>query len=174
MLQILLKGSDSDEFKRVKKVAEFSVALAYHLILETSFLLDQQKMLFSTPQLQEYVSDAIIKRSNGLSSPSLPEYCDRLADQNAKTRDLDESIRICMEDRKQQLLFDPRVSINKNMDDDIETGLDSPSISVLVSRRNARRGIICDPSHFLNITFYKNIDVSLEKFLRDLFNLVCF
>ncbi|VVB08641.1 unnamed protein product [Arabis nemorensis] len=160
---ILLKGSDSDELKRVKKVAEYSVTLAYHLILETSFLVDQQEMLFSTPQLQEYVSDAI-KRSSGFSSPSLPKYCGRLADQNAKTRDLDESIRICLEDRKHELLFDPRLLINKNMDED--TGL------AWILRRNARSGIYCDPipSHFGNITCYKNVDATLEKFLRNLFN----
>ncbi|KFK32060.1 hypothetical protein AALP_AA6G194500 [Arabis alpina] len=124
---ILLKGSDSDELKRVKKVVEYSVTLAYHLILETYFLLDHQEMLstiLSTPQLQESVFDDI-----------------------------------------------NRVSLLTNMDDNIETPLDFPSIRVLVSKRNARRRIICDPSHFLDVTFYKNSDVSLEKFLRDLFNL---
>lgn len=123
MLQILLKGSDTSNLKRVKRVVEYSVRLAYHLNLETSFLLDQQAML-----------SKII-----LSS---------------------------------KMLFDPRVSIFAKTDDDIEPDLDSPSILVIVSKRNARKGIICDPSRFLNLTFYQNIDVPLEKFLRNLFSQV--
>lgn len=95
-----------------------------------------------------------------------------------------ESMGDCVEDtakendRKQQLLFDPRVVQGLvNTDDrdllktdyDIETVLDSPSIMVLVSKRNARSGKICDPSHFSHIVFYMDSYVSLEKFLRDLF-----
>lgn len=47
------------------------------------------------------------------------------------------------------------------------TNGDSKSILVLMSRRNALRGTICEQSHFSHIMFYKNFDVPLGKFLRD-------
>lgn len=59
---------------------------------------------------------------------------------------------------------------NKNQSqkkDDINAVLDSQSILVLMSSRNALRGTICQQSHFSHIMFYKNFDVPLGKFLRD-------
>lgn len=44
---ILLKGSSSDELKKVKCVVQLAVIMAYHLILENSFILNQRAM-FST------------------------------------------------------------------------------------------------------------------------------
>ncbi|RWV96502.1 hypothetical protein BHE74_00026705 [Ensete ventricosum] len=37
---ILLKGAHSDELKKIKRVVQYAVFAAYHLILETSFLVD--------------------------------------------------------------------------------------------------------------------------------------
>ncbi|GAB4844844.1 hypothetical protein Ancab_038232 [Ancistrocladus abbreviatus] len=51
--------------------------------------------------------------------------------------------------------------------DDINSVLDSESILVLMSSRNASRGTICEQSHFSHIKFYRNFDVPLGKFLRD-------
>ncbi|KAF3784719.1 putative 1-phosphatidylinositol-3-phosphate 5-kinase [Nymphaea thermarum] len=39
---ILLKGANGNELKKIKKVIQFAVFAAYHLILETSFLVDQR------------------------------------------------------------------------------------------------------------------------------------
>jgi 1-phosphatidylinositol-3-phosphate 5-kinase len=50
---------------------------------------------------------------------------------------------------------------------DVNAVLDSQSILVLMSRRNALRGTVCEQSHFSHIMFYKNFDVPLGKFLRD-------
>ncbi|KAG9156351.1 hypothetical protein Leryth_009223 [Lithospermum erythrorhizon] len=49
---ILLKGADSDVLKRVKYVVRCAVGMAYHIMLETSFLLDQRAM-FSTIGIRE-------------------------------------------------------------------------------------------------------------------------
>lgn len=51
--------------------------------------------------------------------------------------------------------------------DGINGVLDSQSILVLMSKRNALKGTICEQSHFSHIMFYKNFDVPLGKFLRD-------
>lgn len=51
--------------------------------------------------------------------------------------------------------------------DDVNTMLDSQSILVLMSKRNALRGTVCEQSHFSHIMFYKNFDVPLGNFLRD-------
>ncbi|KAD4586336.1 hypothetical protein E3N88_23937 [Mikania micrantha] len=45
---ILLKGCHSDELKKVKCVVQFAVIMAYHLILESSFVLNQRAMFSTT------------------------------------------------------------------------------------------------------------------------------
>lgn len=49
--QILLKGTNSEELKKIKLVFQYAVLVSYHLILETAFLLDQ-KAMFSTLPLE--------------------------------------------------------------------------------------------------------------------------
>ncbi|XP_044475792.1 putative 1-phosphatidylinositol-3-phosphate 5-kinase FAB1D isoform X2 [Mangifera indica] len=46
---VLLKGSNSDELKRIKYVVQCAFVIAYHLILETSFLVDQRAMFSTVP-----------------------------------------------------------------------------------------------------------------------------
>ncbi|KAJ7973966.1 1-phosphatidylinositol-3-phosphate 5-kinase [Quillaja saponaria] len=46
---ILLKGTHSDELKRIKCVLRCAVIMAYHLILETSFVADQKSMFSTIP-----------------------------------------------------------------------------------------------------------------------------
>lgn len=45
----MLKGAQSDELKKIKCVVQCAVILAYHLILETSFLVDQRAMFSALP-----------------------------------------------------------------------------------------------------------------------------
>lgn len=52
---ILLKGTNSEELKKIKLVFQYAVLVAYHLILETAFLLDQ-KAMFSTLPLDGLVN----------------------------------------------------------------------------------------------------------------------
>lgn len=56
-LQILLKGTHSDELKRIKCVVRCAVVMAYHLILETSFVVDQRAMFSTIPA--ENVADIL-------------------------------------------------------------------------------------------------------------------
>ncbi|KAF7812066.1 putative 1-phosphatidylinositol-3-phosphate 5-kinase FAB1D isoform X1 [Senna tora] len=46
---ILLKGTHNDELKRIKCVLRRAVVAAYHLILETSYLVDQRAMFSTIP-----------------------------------------------------------------------------------------------------------------------------
>lgn len=55
---ILLMGANSDVLKRVKYAVRCAVAMAYHVMLETSFLLDQRAM-FSTIGLREIIDEAL-------------------------------------------------------------------------------------------------------------------
>ncbi|KAF9603583.1 hypothetical protein IFM89_037082 [Coptis chinensis] len=47
VLQILLKGAHSDALKKIKSVVHSAVVLAYHLILEASFRVDQRAMFLT-------------------------------------------------------------------------------------------------------------------------------
>lgn len=51
--------------------------------------------------------------------------------------------------------------------DDMASSLDSESILILMSRRNASRGTMCEHSRFSRIKFYRDFDIPLEKFLQD-------
>jgi len=243
--------------KKVKEVVQYSFILAYHLMLEASFLADRHTM-FSTifakeatscvveienfspsPSPRESPSEAVdIPVSNGFDEQTIqingeadgekvgtwesdgdhvfshepynpviftgfsslsarlskylgfvqnPESVPVSVDTDVSTTSNLDSIRESEEDTaeknedKQPLLLDPELPVNSSSDDgdnksqtenDIESTLESQSILVLVSKRNALRGIMCDQRHFSHIKFYKHFDVPLEKFLRDMFNQV--
>lgn len=242
---ILLKGSRSDELKRIKCVVQCAVVMAYHLILETSFLLDQRTMFSTIPF--NGVSSKLLTDNN--KSP-LVEYCNsKVPCEEGSSVEITCDIPISgeSEGNSESLSYEPynpfilsgisslsaslkkvignnfpRVSAtsyqtmskyfgfnsndaekslndvetkgisdeksvgcaatvenkesggNNNKEeeqvenkDEISTVLDSQSILVLVSSRNASRGTICEQSHFSHIMFYKNFDIPLGKFLRD-------
>ncbi|PKI73475.1 hypothetical protein CRG98_006056 [Punica granatum] len=62
---------------------------------------------------------------------------------------------------------DDHVNEDTGSRNEVNSVLDCQSILVLMSRRNAIRGTVCEQSHFSRITFYRNFDVPLGKFLRD-------
>lgn len=264
-------GSNSDELKRIKCVVRCAVVMAYHLILETSFLLDQRAM-FSTISPTHLVTVSANKQNSTSVGESLSNDEDTLPDIHSTTdiaisdgfhaegnhnlksevdsalslepynpiilsgfsslssslrKVMGESFPILSSSRQSMssyLGFDRRnvddqaqtdVQVSnssavvnddkgpkifpdeekapekeiihtslKNLEepldpqnekhedqrngrDDISTVLDSESILVLMSSRNASKGIMCEHSHFSHIRFYKNFDVPLGNFLQD-------
>ncbi|XP_057490702.1 putative 1-phosphatidylinositol-3-phosphate 5-kinase FAB1D [Actinidia eriantha] len=284
---ILLKGTHSDALKRVKCVVQCAVVMAYHLIIETSFLLDQRAMFSTIPfsgmssvsltHMQSPSVQSIKSKVSGLEEPSaetgssftidLPisnGFHDKgshssiaisngfhegshnlnLALQGSSTfsyepynpivlsglSSLSASLKKVIGDsfplstyfrvnerdsnsRTPASLhvstspeafdhYDVEVKGSSDEDkvsnherpnspsalceapsdlhesggnneaqmqskDDISTMLNSESILVLMSSRNASRGTICEQSHFSHIKFYRNFDVPLGKFLQD-------
>ncbi|XP_065847316.1 putative 1-phosphatidylinositol-3-phosphate 5-kinase FAB1D isoform X2 [Euphorbia lathyris] len=284
---ILLKGSHSDELKRIKYVVQIAVIMAYHLILETSFLVDWRTM-FSTvlspgtvmsprdlpsselatadssiPYIENSIAetgqpDLDITISNGSSEEgsgnlniglesnsissvpynpvifsgfsslsaslrkvigenfpiassipyqSLSNYFglnekdihDKITNEVPVLKTL-EALEECgiksnldeeksleeplsliphsepiekenIDDKDDQVESKENVVDNKEdqakSKDDVDSALDSQSILVLMSSRNALRGTMCEQSHFSHIMFYRNFDVPLGKFLRD-------
>lgn len=307
ILQILLKGAPSDELKRVKCVVQCAVIMAYHLILETSFLVDQRAMFSTIPfsEVKNLVSNEVVNalsnaqqftdlgsvNSNGpclaeasaeselpkvdipisngfhfhkssseteipkveipilngfhgvdchtsdlefegnslLCEPYNPAVLSGFSSLSASLKkvigenfslasssyqslssyfglngsepngQITESISALtspkplhynvVEDKgssdEEKLLSveesqssyessETTEEVKKDSDNDegqskngINAVLDSQSILVLMSRRNALRGTVCEQSHFSHIMFYKNFDVPLGKFLRD-------
>ncbi|VFQ70830.1 unnamed protein product [Cuscuta campestris] len=266
---ILLMGSNIDELKRIKCVVQCAVVMAYHLILETSFILDQRAM-FSTVQPTHLMTVSANKKnstsvSHGAESvsnneDSLPGITDVISNGfhaegddilqsevnpemsldpynpiilsgfSALTSSLREVMiesfpkvssshqsmcshlgvdRSIMDDHiqtdaqvsnastvvnsvKEPKIFPDEEKIpekeimhisdtleedldaenelykdQRNGGDDITTVLDSESILVLMSSRNASKGIMCEHRHFSHIRFYKNFDVPLGNFLQD-------
>lgn len=278
---VLLKGSNSDELKRIKSVVQCAVVMAYHLILETSFLVDQRAMFSTIPfaevagilpmeqqhpalengnsnvscfehsSVESGSSTMDIPISNGfhedgsyansgpegesilsyepynpavfsgfsslsaslrkvigdnfpLSSaaayPSLTSYfgfrgreqsgqitedvpvstimdasLDGPCDTEAKSSSDEEK---SLDGQLTSLPSCPEAPLSMGKDcgndedhsqsqEDANASLDSQSILVLMSSRNALRGTICEQSHFSHIMFYKNFDVPLGKFLQD-------
>ncbi|KAK9270349.1 hypothetical protein L1049_025928 [Liquidambar formosana] len=279
---ILLKGTHSEELKRIKCVVQCAVVMAYHLILETSFLVDQKAMFSTIPLsgvanamptdlltpfvgsgnssvscLEEptaktasscttidipisngfheggshnlnlglegnstlsYVpyNPAILSGRSSLSSslekvigdrfplvsstyPSLFPYfgfneketdsqittavpvltstevfdhCDMETkgssdEEKSLDNEQSQSLAPCYEAPLETRKAGSNNENQMQTNDDIRTVLDSQSILVLMSIRNASRGTICEQSHFSHIKFYRNFDVPLGKFLRD-------
>ncbi|XP_056163414.1 putative 1-phosphatidylinositol-3-phosphate 5-kinase FAB1D isoform X3 [Syzygium oleosum] len=270
---ILLKGSHSDELKKIKSIVQCSVSVAYHLILETAFLVDQRAMFSTIPfagiadssqsdhSSPTSASNGIHDRSDGeatsnhsscavdvpisngfhdgdshhvkselggsspfsyepynpvvfsgfsslsaslkkvigvnfplaSSYPSLSSYLGftrkepngHVESPTSLSASSDAvAIKDCLDDAKspdegedQSFLASSEV-LPESVEDahgndpienksDMMTVIDTQSILVLVSRRNALNGNVCEQSHFSRITFYKNFDVPLGKFLRD-------
>ncbi|XP_047959358.1 putative 1-phosphatidylinositol-3-phosphate 5-kinase FAB1D [Salvia hispanica] len=263
---ILLMGANSDELKRIKCVIRCAVVMAYHLMLETSFLLDQTAM-FSTISPNEVVDLALtdikstlvgtydstafadkpcnaevnkplalnfhmsdqfhkdksqnLISSEGNSSLSFeacnPETFPGLSISTSIQRVMDDSfpffsnspqnkqsqldfdktnqdgqdgkynvqISSVQEDKhdRENLLNNQQPHLLKSSDtlenccdgtkdqtqgkDEINSVLDSESILVLMSKRNASLGSICEHRHFSHIKFYRSFDVPLGKFLQE-------
>ncbi|XP_044510763.1 putative 1-phosphatidylinositol-3-phosphate 5-kinase FAB1D isoform X2 [Mangifera indica] len=293
---VLLKGSNSDELKRIKYVVQCAFVLAYHLILETSFLVDQRAM-FSTipfaevadvlPTDQQYpasenskssvpcLEDTTVEKGSsaidipisdglhedttdadsgleGQSVLSLEPYNpaifsgfsslsaslkkvigdnfplanaasyqslsslfgfngkvpngkvtelhpvskvddthpyemeaksisdgEKLSEEHGQSPSMS-GVQILTEEPGQSpsMPDKEKASVNTRKDygndenqgkseEDASAALDSQSILVLVSSRNAFRDTICEQSHFSHIMFYKNFDIPLGKFLQD-------
>ncbi|TYI28833.1 hypothetical protein ES332_A05G272300v1 [Gossypium tomentosum] len=281
---ILLKGSHSEELKKIKCVLQYAVVMAYHLILETSFLIDQKAMFSTIPLtgiadvlpadreshaleicnmnatcLDESTAetgsheidipissgfheegyhvndDQIVKSGLGNSSAlslepynpailsglssisaslkkvigsnfplastapyrSLSTYFglngveSKLTEATPAMKSFEGSEQLDVESKSgpdqekslddgqpQSFPASSEALLNLNAGGDnneekmqnkesINTMLDSQSILVLMSSRNALKGTICEQSHFSHIVFYRNFDVPLGKFLRD-------
>ncbi|KAK7343793.1 hypothetical protein VNO77_12828 [Canavalia gladiata] len=277
---ILLKGMHSDELKRIKCVMRCAVVMAYHLTLETSFLVDQKAMFSTIPAvsvadvlptnkkshdsapINSSISSLEYSTENGIISTDIP-ICNGLnekstnnlnlesedfspfscepynpavfsgfsaissslkkvmgdsfpftssaqyqslsayfgfngrksdgqvnksisildsqeADENTMIDDKNHSNEVKLLKDGQSLpspvYLDSNGDISKDGDndrkelqskDEINAVLDSQSILVLMSSRNALRGTVCQQSHFSHIMFYKNFDIPLGKFLQD-------
>ncbi|XP_031247184.1 putative 1-phosphatidylinositol-3-phosphate 5-kinase FAB1D [Pistacia vera] len=286
---VLLKGSNSDELKRIKYVVQCAFVMAYHLILETSFLVDQRAM-FSTipfaevadvsPTHQQYpasengksivpcLQDTTVEKgssttdipiSNGLhedstvansgSGHSVLSYepynpaifsgfsslsaslkkvigdsfplsnaasyqslsslfgfsgkfpngkvtevvpvskvddahqykteAKSMSEEHGQSPSMSDEEKLSEEPGQLPSISDEeKTSVNTRKDhgsdenqvkskEDANGALDSQSILVLVSSRNAFRDTICEQSHFSHIMFYKNFDIPLGKFLQD-------
>ncbi|KAK3230343.1 hypothetical protein Dsin_002224 [Dipteronia sinensis] len=276
---VLLKGSNSDELKKIKYVVQCAVVMAYHLILETSFLVDQRAMFSTIPfavvtdvlQTDEQyptlengnsnvpcLGDSTIETgsstidipiSNGLhedtfnansgfegdsilsyepynpaifsgfsslsaslkkaigdsfpfssaaSYPPLSSYFGlrgrepnggQITEEVPVTSVFEDSDNCEMEAKSssdEEKSFDEQppllsacseAALMKNdcgadenqlqSKEGANAALDSQSILVLMSRRNAIKGTTCEQSHFSHIMFYKNFDIPLGKFLQD-------
>ncbi|KAL0391690.1 UNVERIFIED_CONTAM: putative 1-phosphatidylinositol-3-phosphate 5-kinase FAB1D [Sesamum radiatum] len=260
---ILLMGANSDELKRIKCVVRCAVVMAYHSMLETSFLLDQSAM-FSTisstevdlaltdKQLTPVGTDEttvsftldvpvsngfhrmgsqnLISSSGGISSlsfqslnletfpglslstsiqevmndsfPLFSESSESMPsalhfDERNQVGEAENEIQISSarglevvdhhDDRPKAKLEENNLVSDEQSNrpefsdtwshvdspedhmlskDEISAVLDSESILVLMSSRNASRGTICEQSHFSHIKFYRSFDVPLGKFLR--------
>lgn len=241
---ILLKGTHSDELKRIKCVTLCAVVMAHHLILETSFLLDQSAMFSTIPFdgtpnvsaedgsspskhsdnnsnfccLEEPrteanslsaavpISDALHEEGSynlnldlerdspfsyepynpvilsGLSSlsvslkkaigDSFPQFSSASPYNGGHSEALD-SCDVEIKSGSDEDKADDHDNLLSNSEDqkktngNISTVLDSESILVLMSSRNASRGTICKQSHLSHIKFYRNFDVPLGKFLQE-------
>ena len=283
-LQILLKGAHSDELKRVKCVIQCAVIMAYHLILETSFLVDQRAMFSTIPfagvangmstevanvlsrdqestkidsdsyvpcveeataESESHKDDILIssgfhdedlynsnRESEGntplyepynpailsgfsslsaslkkvvgknfplasssyeslssylgfngresndqftqsISASTYPKALDHYDVEDKSSSDEEKSLNVEQSQSSYECLEATQELKNDGDNDEIQSKdginamLDSQSILVLMSRRNALKGTVCEQSHFSHIMFYKNFDVPLGKFVRD-------
>ncbi|XP_062098317.1 putative 1-phosphatidylinositol-3-phosphate 5-kinase FAB1D isoform X2 [Humulus lupulus] len=277
---ILLKGAKSGELKKVKCVVHCAVIMAYHLILETSFLVDQRAMFFTLSSagvakfmmteepnvlsrdqestsldtdacspcleasaeseshnipissgfndgdfynsnteldgnslLYEPYSPAMLsgfssisaslkkvvgenfphasssyqslssylgfpgRESNDQFTESVPDLTcpkgfDHYEAEDKSSSDEEKSLNVEHSDSSNESSEATQELKNDGDYGEVQTkdginGMCSQSILVLMSKRNALRGTVCEQSHFSHIMFYKNFDVPLGQFLLD-------
>lgn len=75
-MQILLRGANGDELKKVKHVVQYGIFAAYHLALETSFLADEGASLPELP-LNSPITVALPDKSSSIerSISIVPGFC---------------------------------------------------------------------------------------------------
>lgn len=121
---------------------------------------------------RESINDQNAKPFSGSTSPkALDHYTIEDKDSSDEDKSLDggqSQLTLVCSEAPLDLEKDGNDDENKiHSKDGINGVLDSQSILVLMSRRNALRGSICEQSHFSHIKFYRNFDVPLGKFLND-------
>lgn len=156
-------------------MVQYAVLVAYHLILETAFLLDQ-KAMFSTLPLDRLENMSLTTDQQPYTFPSeanasWPEdpivesdssgatdifIANGFYKEGARDVGLDSGSLLPCEPYN-PLLF--KNNSNKTFY--------AEGILVLMSRWNSSTGSICEQSHFSHIKFYRNFDVPLGIFLKD-------
>ncbi|KAL8459581.1 hypothetical protein ACS0TY_036908 [Phlomoides rotata] len=160
---IVLMGGNSEELKRIKVVIRCAVVMAYHLMLETSFRLDQSAMLSTIS-----IPNGFHQNGSDASSQSYkPAAFPGLSLSTSIQKVMDDSFPLFSNSEMQFSDAWKHGDCYVVSKDEIDTVLDSESILVLMSSRNASRGTVCEQSHFSHIKFYRSFDVPLGKFLHD-------
>ncbi|XP_018622194.1 putative 1-phosphatidylinositol-3-phosphate 5-kinase FAB1D [Nicotiana tomentosiformis] len=155
---ILLMGTNSNELKKVKYVICRAVTMAYNLILETSFLLDQKAMIIRH-NLEEEGEHLLFKPKN----PEDHGQNDVQVSDKEKTPEKEQLH--CPLQSAEESLENPEDKEHNN--DVMTSSFDWESTLVMMSSWNAKRGTNCVTNHFSRIRFYQDYDIPLGKFLRD-------
>lgn len=156
MLQILLKGAHCDELKKVKFVVQYAVSLAYYLILETSFLVDQRAIFLST-------------HTDGNGNDILS--CDIASNTNISSLKGSSSF-LGISSKQSNTSVDNQFQMPPK--DDGKTLFDPQCILVLLTSMHIKRGTACKQNQLSRIMFYGSSDMSLGQFLHGiLLNQVC-
>lgn len=216
-------GANSDELKKIKCVVRCAVIMAYNLILETSFLLDQ-KAMFSTISLSQVVNStatddppavsgeqgdsllfepynpvlsglsslsASLKKVMGDNFPLCPTsgqsmpscFIDNRSNEDDQEQtdtvvnqsDTDQKVTTCDDEvaSEKERSHTPIVSQGESLESQVSgnmgngvKSMDTESILVLISSRNASKGTMCAHGHFSRIKFYQNFDIPLGSFLQ--------
>lgn len=118
-----------------------------------------------------------------MSAVSLPANSEEVGANEIEVKDINDESKSDSDGHNQSSISSPKLhsqtekegnvdNLAKN-DDKVNNVVNSESILVLMSRRNTK-GIICEQSHFSRITFYRDFDIPLGKFLQNnILNQVC-
>ncbi|KAG0494356.1 hypothetical protein HPP92_005350 [Vanilla planifolia] len=186
---ILLKGAPTDELKRVKRVIQYTVFAAYHLILETSFFADQRALfckMHASSEIDGPLTDETLPTITSVAAPSSNSYCLVHSSngflENSAYKDDPEFVPTndFFEDKVTQgelpsdianqnvLITAVRTSTNEcDSKDDNDNILSPESILVLLSSQCIEKGLVCEQSHLSRIKYYGNFDISLGRYLQD-------
>lgn len=173
---ILLMGTNSNELKKVKYVVRRAVIVAYNLILETSFLLDQKAMI--TRHNLEEEGECLLFNPNNPEDHGQNDVQVSHAQGVANQIDLQQraTLPVYKKTPEKEQLHCPFPSAEESLEipedeehnnDVMTSSLDWESTLVMMSRWNVKRGTNCVNNHFSRIRFYQDYDIPLGKFLRD-------
>ncbi|KAK4779853.1 hypothetical protein SAY87_015959 [Trapa incisa] len=184
---VLLRGACHEELKKVKHVLQYAVFAAYHLSLETSFLVDEGASLPKMPlnpsisSLEKANLDDQTLIASTFSSQSIPEVVPSVySHEGGYTKDLE-----LLDSRFTSLVsdtYDVDVGLTDFIEpmgrDDEDQVLDpstehfsstdtNQAICVSLSSRCVLKRTVCDLSRSLRIKFYGCFDKPLGRYLCD-------
>jgi 1-phosphatidylinositol-3-phosphate 5-kinase len=171
---ILLRGASTDELKKVKKVVQFAVFAAYHLALETSFLVDEGATLpyFPTQTVAPSKLSTIDSSISSISGFTIPTASRAQMGRNDSTSNMAaHGNSLQMEKVSGNLQQDSGESLDSHQQSVVDefppSSPDYQSILVLLSSRIFSKGTVCEKPQLKRIKYYGASDKPLGKFLKD-------
>ncbi|KAJ1703244.1 hypothetical protein LUZ63_003023 [Rhynchospora breviuscula] len=188
---ILLRGANTEELKKIKRVLHYAVFAAHHVVRVLSFLSDQRLLasfknsLFISPEPEPVSPCKSLTSESSTDSSTLSQDLDipisdeelplALSDIPLHTNSTSpelipaDTLNGTTERTKMEMAKYGEIRIAADPEKEKEDAKDPHSALTIVACRNVVKRTICEERHISRINYYGNSDTTLGTQLRDVF-----
>ncbi|KAJ4747767.1 1-phosphatidylinositol-3-phosphate 5-kinase [Rhynchospora pubera] len=188
---ILLRGANTEELKKIKRVLHYAVFAAHHVVRVLSFLSDQRLLasfknsLFISPEPEPVSPCRSLTSESSTDSSTLSQDLDipisdeelplALSDIPLRTNSTSpelipaDTLNGTTERTEMEMAKYGEIRIAADPDKEKEDAKDPHSALTIVACRNVVKRTICEERHISRINYYGNSDTTLGTQLRDVF-----